>query len=113
MLQNGQDRGERSRRTFTIEDYREALRVVDARRAEAPGLRVQLAAAVTEAAPFELPRLQSPAAPGRAVPAGGGPAPRRATIVGQAAVVPPPSEPVTAAVLRAVGLGVRPSGRDR
>jgi hypothetical protein len=98
MQQNGQNRGERSRRTFTIADYREALRVLDARRAEAPGLRVELARQVTANAD----RVTEPPPSGVR---------RRLTLVGSS--TPPPMAPVTAAVQRAAGLGPRPSGRDR
>lgn len=87
-----------SRGIYTRERYLADVAALDARRAEAPALRVELARQLTS----ELETV----APVSAVV-------RRLTLLGLGAVEPPPQAPVTERVLRAVGLSKRPSGRAR
>lgn len=99
------------RRIYTIADYRRDLARLDSsRHTAAPGLNTLLAARVIADAGLVSPESAPPApasmvvARRRTTPAGGFLAP---------AAGAPVVAPVTDAVLRAVGLGPRPSGRSR
>ena len=98
------------RRLYTIADYRRDLARLDSsRQSTAPGLNRLLAARVIADAELVSPDSTPPApasmvvAHRRTTPEGGFLAPAAGTAV---------VAPVTDAVLRAVGLGPRPSGRS-
>ena len=87
-----------SRRIYTRERYLADLAALDARRAGAPGLRVELARQLTSAIEVEAPVSGVV---------------RRPTLLGVGVGEPPPQAPVNARVLAAVGIGPRPRGRVR
>jgi hypothetical protein len=82
-----------SRRVYTLADYRRDLAALDARRAGAPGLRVEPARQLTSEIDVEVPPVSAVV--------------RRPTLLGVGVGEPPPQTPVNARVLAAVGLGVR------
>lgn len=87
-----------TRRQYTLDDYKRDLAALDLRHHDAPALRQLLDEQVT--ASLELPPVSAVV--------------RRPTLLGGlCATVAESAKPVTAAVLRAVGLTPRPSGRLR
>lgn len=101
-----------SRPKYTRERYLADLAALDLKHRDAPALRRLLDEAVTQGAELGVPVPDGRAAPISRIVARALPTPPRPTLIG-VGTGEPPSAPVTARVLAAVGLGLRPSGRLR